>query len=237
MNAAFSSECSMASPARSSPRSAVAARLHRSAGPPQRTPRSRAGSPWQPNMRERVVLQRDRGAEQGHDAIPGELVDRPAAALHHRRAQVKQRSHDLPEPLRAHHRGDVHRVHYVGEKHRHLLVLRRLGGVCDWRAALTAELVCCAQLCATRSAREARGRRCAAAVPAVIHVNMVSPLVKHVCHIATDPSSPDRGAAVGCTHDLHPHGRLVEAGDPVQLSSIRTTNAGQGFQGFWRPTA
>lgn len=32
-------------------------------------------------------------------------------------------------------------------------------------------------------------------------------------------------------------GLMVEAGDPVQLSSIRTTNAGQGFQGFWRPTA
>jgi cell wall-associated NlpC family hydrolase len=32
-------------------------------------------------------------------------------------------------------------------------------------------------------------------------------------------------------------GLMVEAGDPVQLSPIRTTNAGQGFQGFWRPTA
>jgi cell wall-associated NlpC family hydrolase len=32
-------------------------------------------------------------------------------------------------------------------------------------------------------------------------------------------------------------GLMVEAGDPVQLSTIRTTNAGQGFQGFWRPTA
>ncbi|OKH63352.1 hypothetical protein EB74_13015, partial [Mycobacterium sp. SWH-M5] len=30
---------------------------------------------------------------------------------------------------------------------------------------------------------------------------------------------------------------MIEAGDPVQLSPIRTTNAGQGFQGFWRPTA
>ncbi|AKS35525.1 C40 family peptidase [Mycolicibacterium goodii] len=29
---------------------------------------------------------------------------------------------------------------------------------------------------------------------------------------------------------------MIEAGDPVQLSPIRTTNAGQGFQGFWRPT-
>jgi peptidoglycan DL-endopeptidase CwlO len=32
-------------------------------------------------------------------------------------------------------------------------------------------------------------------------------------------------------------GQMIEAGDPVQLSAIRTTNAGQGFQGFWRPTA
>jgi len=30
---------------------------------------------------------------------------------------------------------------------------------------------------------------------------------------------------------------MIEAGDPVQLAPIRTTNAGQGFQGFWRPTA
>lgn len=33
------------------------------------------------------------------------------------------------------------------------------------------------------------------------------------------------------------NGLMIEAGDPVQLSAIRTTNAGQGFQGFWRPTA
>lgn len=32
-------------------------------------------------------------------------------------------------------------------------------------------------------------------------------------------------------------GLMIEAGDPVKLSPIRTTNAGQGFQGFWRPTA
>ena len=33
------------------------------------------------------------------------------------------------------------------------------------------------------------------------------------------------------------NGMMIEAGDPVMLSPIRTTNAGQGFQGFWRPTA
>ena len=32
------------------------------------------------------------------------------------------------------------------------------------------------------------------------------------------------------------NGMMIEAGDPVQLSPIRITNAGQGFQGFWRPT-
>jgi hypothetical protein len=32
-------------------------------------------------------------------------------------------------------------------------------------------------------------------------------------------------------------GVLVEAGDPVQLSPIRTSNLNQGFQGFFRPTA
>ncbi|MDY6997916.1 MAG: C40 family peptidase [Actinomycetota bacterium] len=33
------------------------------------------------------------------------------------------------------------------------------------------------------------------------------------------------------------NGTMIEAGDPVKLSPIRTSNAGQGFQGFWRPTA
>lgn len=32
------------------------------------------------------------------------------------------------------------------------------------------------------------------------------------------------------------NGQMIEAGDPVHLSPIRTTNAGQGFQGFFRPT-
>ncbi|UXA19184.1 C40 family peptidase [Mycobacterium sp. SMC-4] len=32
-------------------------------------------------------------------------------------------------------------------------------------------------------------------------------------------------------------GTMIEAGDPVQLSPVRTTNLNQGFQGFWRPTA
>ncbi|WP_069166245.1 C40 family peptidase [Nocardia altamirensis] len=33
------------------------------------------------------------------------------------------------------------------------------------------------------------------------------------------------------------NGQFVEAGDPVQISSIRTENSGMGFYGFYRPTA
>ena len=31
-------------------------------------------------------------------------------------------------------------------------------------------------------------------------------------------------------------GQMVEAGDPVQVNPIRTTNMDMGFKGFWRPT-
>ncbi|MFZ2511203.1 MAG: C40 family peptidase, partial [Gordonia sp. (in: high G+C Gram-positive bacteria)] len=31
------------------------------------------------------------------------------------------------------------------------------------------------------------------------------------------------------------HGQLVEAGDPVQVSGLRTTNLNQTFEGFYRP--
>lgn len=31
-------------------------------------------------------------------------------------------------------------------------------------------------------------------------------------------------------------GQMVEAGDPVQVNPIRTTNMNMGFKGFWRPT-
>ena len=108
----------------------------------------------------------------------------PAVALHHRRRALDQLGHDLAQPLRTHRRRDVHRVHDIGEQHRDLLVLRRLGGLCDRRAALTTELGCRAQLRAARPTGKARGCQCAATVPTVIHVSIVSPLVRHVCHIA-----------------------------------------------------
>ena len=32
------------------------------------------------------------------------------------------------------------------------------------------------------------------------------------------------------------HETMADAGDPVHLSPVRTTNAGRGFHGFFRPT-
>jgi hypothetical protein len=33
------------------------------------------------------------------------------------------------------------------------------------------------------------------------------------------------------------NGQMVEAGDPVQVSHIRTENIGMEFKGFYRPTS
>ena len=71
-----------------------------------------------------VVFQRDWRPEHGHDPVAGELVHRPAVAFHHSGGPIHQLRHDLAQPLRTHRRGDVHRVHHVGEQNRDLLVLR-----------------------------------------------------------------------------------------------------------------
>src|SRR6516165_7638254 len=70
-----------------------------------------------------VVFQCRWRAEHRHDAVAGELVHRPAIALHHRRAPVGEVGHDLPQPLRPNGSCEVHRVHHIGEQHRDLLVL------------------------------------------------------------------------------------------------------------------
>jgi hypothetical protein len=33
------------------------------------------------------------------------------------------------------------------------------------------------------------------------------------------------------------NGKMVEAGDPVQIDPIRTTNMDMNFHGFYRPTS
>ena len=65
---------------------------------------------------------------------------RAAVPLNHHCRTVDQFGHDLAQPLRAHRRRDVHRMHHIGEEHRDLLVLRRLGGLRESRTALAAEL-------------------------------------------------------------------------------------------------
>ena len=87
-----------------------------------------------------VVLQRYWRAEHRHDPVAGELVHRAAIALNHHRRTVDQIGHDLAQSLRAHRCRDVHRMHHIGEQHRHLLVLRRSAGLCDRCTALVTEL-------------------------------------------------------------------------------------------------
>ena len=72
---------------------------------------------------ERVIFQCHWRTEQRHDSVAGELVHRPAVALHHSRRTFDQLRHDFPQPLRPNRRSDIHRMHDVGEQHRHLLVL------------------------------------------------------------------------------------------------------------------
>ena len=91
--------------------------------------------------------------------------------------------HDLPEAFRTHGRRDVHGVHDVGKQHRHLLVLRRSGGLRERRTALAAELRYRAQLGAARATLTFRDCQRARTVAIVVHVNIVSPLVRPVCHI------------------------------------------------------
>jgi hypothetical protein len=70
-----------------------------------------------------VVFQRDRGTEERHDPVAGELIDGAAIPLHHNRRPIEDRGHDLAQPLRIEHRRQLHRPNHIGEQHRHLLVL------------------------------------------------------------------------------------------------------------------
>jgi cell wall-associated NlpC family hydrolase len=57
--------------------------------------------------------------------------------------------------------------------------------------------------------------------------------------VAVDPGSLRPGDLAvwdGHVAMIVGNGTMIEAGDPVQLSPIRTTNLNQGFHGFFRPT-
>src|ERR1700738_4408729 len=96
-------------------------------------------------------------------------------------------------------------MHHIGEEHRYLLVLRRLGAVCDWRAAVTTELGSRAQPRAAGPTGEARRCQCTATVATVVRVSIVSLLVSDVRHIAV--RSPTRSFAnvtlMGSAGSLH----------------------------------
>jgi hypothetical protein len=63
----------------------------------------------------RVVLKRHRSPEHRHYAVARELVDRAAEALHNCGAAARKVSHDFAQSLSSHGRGDVHRMHDIGE--------------------------------------------------------------------------------------------------------------------------
>ena len=70
-----------------------------------------------------VVLVRDRGPEDGHDAIAGELVDGTLEAVHALTEDREVAVHDPPPLLGVALLGQLHRADHVGEQHRHLLAL------------------------------------------------------------------------------------------------------------------
>jgi hypothetical protein len=73
-----------------------------------------------------MVLQRDGGAEQRHDPVPGELVHHPVKPGHAGRAAPGQLGHHRAQPLRIQPLGQQHRTDHFGEQHRNLLALTRL---------------------------------------------------------------------------------------------------------------
>ena len=75
-----------------------------------------------------VVLVRDRRAEERHDAVAGELVDRALEAVHAVGEDREEAVHDLVPLFGIDLLGELHRALHVGEQHRDLLALAFEGG-------------------------------------------------------------------------------------------------------------
>jgi hypothetical protein len=142
----------------------------------------------------RVVLERHRSPEHRHDAVARELVDGAAEALHNYGAAVREIGHDFAQSLRPHRRGDVHRMHDIGEQDGDLFVLRRAGRL-DRCAAFATELCHRIGLRATGTTNLCRRGQSTATIPAGIHISMVSPLVNDVSHIAAPAFNSARAHA------------------------------------------
>jgi hypothetical protein len=69
-----------------------------------------------------------------------------------------------------------------------------------------------------------------------INADVRSAISRHVCVGRSWYGGIFLGGTKTCIQPVNRYSRFAEAGDPVKLP-IRTDNAGQGFQGFWRPTA
>src|SRR5207245_2167110 len=70
-----------------------------------------------------VVLVRDGRTEEGHDAVAGELDDRPLEAMHALGEDMEEAIHDAVPVLGVELLGEVHRAFHVGEEDGHLLAL------------------------------------------------------------------------------------------------------------------
>jgi len=71
----------------------------------------------------RVVLVRDRGAEECHDAVAGELADEAFEAFDAVGEDAEEALHDVRERFRIKLCGQLHRALHVGEEYRDLFAL------------------------------------------------------------------------------------------------------------------
>jgi hypothetical protein len=171
----------------------------------------------------RVVLKRNWRAEYRHDAVAGETADRAAVALHHRSRTLDQLGHDLAQPLWPDGCGDVHRMHHIGEQHRHLLVLGRSADLYDRCTALVTELGVRWQFGGSSVPHDPHGSPAAVSAPRPSSM----PVSFHrwsaiVCHI---------GPAIACTARSPPmsakrlHGAQIRRATACSRIAIRGTTS------------
>jgi hypothetical protein len=70
-----------------------------------------------------MILVPDRGGEEGHDTVAGELIDRALESVHALGEDLEEVVEDLMPLFRVEQLGQLHRPLHVGEKPRHLLPL------------------------------------------------------------------------------------------------------------------
>src|SRR5262245_25609215 len=174
----------------------------------------------------RVVLVRDRRAEERHDAVAGVLVHRALEAVHPISEELEETINDPVPLLRIDLLGELHRPLDVGEEHRHLLaltlehaagaedllgeVLRGVSGgrpLGESRRLVQRSAAASAELLAELGGRPARGTRAAEAAPAL----------RAEAALSAVPVTARRAAE----RAVNLHGRLGLAGPNVPASPPR----------------